>query len=88
MCHVGITESHHNISPACTWHSPFFVQHVALFIKGKNQNTYQTLGQTAVRLKNEFEGLIKKCSDKITEMRKVEKETWIKLDQLEEDCQG
>ena len=30
---------------------------------------------------------IKKCSDKITEMCKVEKETWIKLDQLEEYCQ-
>ena len=55
--------------------------------EGKDQHTYQTLGQTAVRLKGEFEEMIKKCSDKITEMCKVEKETWIKLDQLEEDCE-
>ena len=30
---------------------------------------------------------MKTCSDKITEMCKVEKKRWIKLDQLEEDCQ-
>ena len=38
-------------------------------------------------MKSEFEELIKKCSDKITEMCKVEKETWLTLDQLEADCQ-
>ena len=48
---------------------------------------FQTLEQTADKLKTEFEELIKKCSDKITEMCKVEKETWLKLDQLEADCQ-
>ena len=55
--------------------------------EGKDQHTYQTLGQTTLSLKSEFEEVIKRCSDKITEMCKVEKETWIKLDQLEEDCQ-
>ena len=53
----------------------------------EQQHTYQSLENTAETLKSEFEELIKKCSDKITEMCKVEKETWIKLDQLEEDCQ-
>ena len=44
-------------------------------------------GKTADKLKTEFDELIKKCSDKITEMCKEEKETWLKLDQLEADCQ-
>ena len=53
----------------------------------EQRHTYQSLENTAETLKSEFEELIKKCSDKITEMCKVEKETWLKLDQLEEHCQ-
>ena len=53
----------------------------------KQRHTYQSLENIAETLKSEFEELIKKCSDKITEMCKVEKETWLKLDQLEADCQ-
>ena len=55
---------------------------------GKGQHTYRTLRETELRLKSEFEAVIKRCAAKITEMCKVEKETWIKLDKLEEDCQG
>ena len=55
---------------------------------GKGQHRYRTLRETELRLKSEFEAVIKRCAAKITEMCKVEKETWIKLDQLEEDCQG
>ena len=58
-----------------------------LFSAGNGQHTYQTLRQTASKLTAEFEVVIKRCSEKITEMCKVEKEAWLKLDQLEENCQ-
>ena len=54
---------------------------------GYGQHTYQTLRQTASKLTAEFEVVLKRCSEKITEMCKVEKGAWLKLDQLEQDCQ-
>ena len=58
-----------------------------MFSAGNGQHTYQTLRQTASKLTTEFEVVIKRCSEKITEMCKVEKGAWLKLDQLEENCQ-
>ena len=46
-----------------------------------------TVRQTANKLKAEFEVVLKRCSEKLTEMCKVEKGAWLKLDQLEQDFQ-
>lgn len=52
----------------------------------KEQHTFYTLDDTSELLKDEFKEFLKKCSEKITEMCKLEKETWMKLDYVEEQC--
>lgn len=40
-----------------------------------------------MQLKDEFEQMSKKCSERVAEMCLLEKETWQRLDKLEEDCE-
>ena len=40
------------------------------------------------RLEVQFADMIKKCSDKVTELCKLEKETWQTVDTLNEKCEA
>ena len=57
------------------------------FFTGKRKDhRYQTLQQTLDGLMTNFNVLLKKCSETITQTCKAEKETWQTLDQVEEEC--
>ena len=50
------------------------------------EHSFVTIAHAALRLKAEFETLNKKCSEKLTRMCSLEKETWFDLDEMEQEC--
>lgn len=54
----------------------------------RKEHHYQTLQQTVDKLMTNFNHMLKKCSAEITQMCRSEKETWQKVDQVEEECQS
>ena len=50
------------------------------------EHSFVTIVQAAQKLKAEFETLNKKCSEKLTRMCSLEKETWFDLDEMEQEC--
>lgn len=44
------------------------------------------MATTRISLEAQFADMIKKCSDKVTELCKLEKETWQTIDTLNEKC--
>mgnify|MGYP001798279088 CR=1 FL=1 len=46
------------------------------------------LAAARATLETLFEDMIKKCSDKVTELCKLEKQTWQTVDELNEKCQA
>lgn len=58
---------------------------VVCTISGGAHNFY-TLLDTASYLQTEFANLLRECSRKLTEMCKVEKQTWLELDETNEAC--
>ena len=52
---------------------------------GENHNTIP-LATARISLEAHFAGRIKKCSDKVTELCKLEKQTWQTVDELNEKC--
>ena len=52
-------------------------------ISGGTHN-FSTLSDTALYLQAEFAKLLRECSRKLTEMCKVEKQTWLELDETNE----
>ncbi|XP_067931438.1 E3 ubiquitin-protein ligase TRIM71-like [Watersipora subatra] len=55
-------------------------------IKGKGCHQFQTLAGIADSFKKEFTELLTACSDKVTEICKLEKETWLTLDSIIAEC--
>ena len=53
---------------------------------GKHENV--PLATTRIALERHFEDMIKKCSDKVTELCKLEKQTWQTVDELNEKCEA
>lgn len=51
-----------------------------------NDHFYKTMNDIRSQLEAEFAELTKSVTDKMTEMCKLEKETWQKLDNLEMEC--
>ena len=54
---------------------------------GENHNTIP-LATARISLEAHFAGRIKKCSDKVTELCKLEKQTWQTVDELNEKCEA
>ena len=54
-------------------------------ISGEVHN-FSTLSDTATQLKAEFATLLRECGQKLTEMCKVEKQTWQELDEMNQSC--
>ena len=46
------------------------------------------LAAARATLETRFEDMIKKCSDKVTELCKLEKQTWQTVDELNEKCEA
>ena len=59
---------------------------MSTFTGKRKDHRYQTLQQTLDGLMTNFNVLLKKCSETITQTCKAEKETWHSLDQVEEEC--
>ena len=51
-----------------------------------NRHYYHTLTDTAKQLKEEFDSLLRDCSKKLTDMCKLEKQTWQELDETNVAC--
>ena len=58
-----------------------------LLISGGNHKTYP-LATVRALIEKEFDVMTKKCSDKITELCKLEKQTWQTVDELNEICEA
>ena len=54
-------------------------------VTGENHNTIP-LATARISLEAHFTEMIKKCSDKVTERCKLEKQTWQTVDELNEKC--
>ena len=65
---------------------PDFNDFYSMFIGGKHETIPLAAAGTA--LKAHFADLTKKCSDKVTELCKLEKETWQTVDELNEKCEA
>ena len=61
-------------------------QLLSIISGGKHKNFL--LATTRIPLEAQFADMIKKCSDKITELCKLEKETWQTVDELNEKCKA
>ena len=59
---------------------------MSTFTGKRKDHRYQTLQQTLDGLMTNFNVLLKKCSETITQTCKAEKEMWQSLDQVEEEC--
>lgn len=57
------------------------------YFSDREDHFYHTLKDTAAQLNREFTEITKKYSEKITELCKLEKATWQKLDDLENECE-
>ena len=64
----------------------FYIKSCPHFTGKRKDHRYQTLQQTLDGLMTNFNVLLKKCSETITQTCKAEKETWQSLDQVEEEC--
>ena len=61
-------------------------QFLSIISGGKHENLL--LATTRISLEAQFADMIKKCSDKVVELCKLEKETWQTVDELNEKCKA
>ena len=60
---------------------------VVIVIVGEDHSTVP-LATARISLEAHFAEMIKKCSDKVTELCKLEKQTWQTVDELNEKCKA
>ena len=58
-----------------------------IFLEGI-AHRFMPLAAARATLEKYFEDMIKNCSDKVTELCKLEKQTWQTVDELNEKCEA